>query len=368
MTLNHYVYLISVFWSGIACFILGLYCYYRLRTRLAKAYLGIGSVFGSLTMVYCLVSWISKYSFAWSLYYLAGSVSLLVFPSLLIWWSYRNSAKSYERRQARIIILSSLIPFILGIWSDRVLASLGKPHIIFSPYLACLSVVLIGYVLFRYSPIRQLKKGQVAESAAAALDQGLFMTDRAGKISFVNQAALKLLDRRAHQVLGRPLSDFILAMREGLSEIRPRHGVRPVYVELKVTILPEGRGVIYLARDLTPIRASQQELKKLNEDLRRALAKENDLEKWISLFAGLIDEKEIRAAWQKLETEEPGLREVLQPVHKNVLEQAEIFQEAEQAQKQLHKKIEEVNWLGHFMVGREELIKELQAESRSLSG
>lgn len=437
MTLNYFAYLVSLFWTGTACLILGIYQYYRLRTRLAAAYLGLCLVFGSMVIFYCLTASVSIYTFAWYSYYLALLGLLLVFPYFLhfcliltgrefkgthllylpsflafliflyspyfhtelkalpvgyfaslrlfapvyalyylcyflpglylIWRSYWHSSKSYERIQARIIMAACIVPFIVGTLLDQVMSALGRPHITFSFHLTALSIALIGYILFRYSPIRQLKKGQVAESAAAAISQGLFMTDPDDRISFVNQSALKLLDRRAHQVVGHKLPEFITAGREGLTTIHPLHGVRPIYVELKLTLLPEGRGKIYLARDLSPVRVAQQEVRRLNEDLRRALAKENELEKWISVFAGLIDEKQIREAWQKLKAEEPGLVEVLQPVYKNVLEQAEAFEEAGQAQKQLNKKIDEVNWLSHFMSGREDLIKELQAELRSLT-
>ena len=435
MTLDHLIYLISLFWSGAACFIFGIYDHYRTRTRPAFAYLHLCFTLGLLSISYCVTISVSFYPVSLASHYLTLLGLFLFFPIFLhfaliftgrearwsaviylppaisflwlltsyqievqplavgyffplgriaplytllylcyisiglflIWRTNGNSAKSYERLQARIIILASIIPITLGPLIDQALVHLGKPHIIFSPHLAVFSMALIGYALFRYSPIRQLKKGQVAESAAAAIPQALFLTNTQERISFVNQAALKLLDRRAHQVLGHELTGFISAVREGLTEIKPLHGVRPVYIELKVTPLPDGQGQIYLARDLSPVRAAQQEIKKLNEDLRKSLAKENDLEKWISVLAGLIDEEEIKAAWQKLKAEKPELIVALQPVYKNVLEQAEVMQEAGQAQKQLNKKIEEVNWLSHFMTGREELLKELQTELKELS-
>jgi hypothetical protein len=436
VTLAYFAYLVSLFWTGLACIILGVYQYYRLGTKLARAYLGLCVVFGAMCVAYCLTASVSIYIFAWCSYYAALLGLLLIFPYFLhfclilikrdtiwthlfhipsfiaffiflfvpyfrieltalpvgyyasmrlfapvyvlyyllfflsglywVWRAFWHSSKSYERIQARIIIAACLAPLIVGTLIDEAVSYLGRPDINFSLHLTPVSLALIGYILFRYSPIRQLKKGQVAESVAAALPQALFMIDPEDRVSFVNQSALKLLGRRAHQVLGHKLSEFITAGREGLTTIQPLHGVCPIYVELKLTPLPEGRGKIYLARDLSPVRAAQQEIKRLNEDLRRALAKENELEKWISVLAGLVDEKQVQEAWQKLKAEEPELTETLQPVYKNVLEQAEAFEEAEQAQKQLIKKIEEVNWLSHFMSGREDLIKELQAELRSL--
>ncbi len=131
-------------------------------------------------------------------------------------------------------------------------------------------VLVLGVLRYRLLDLRPVARTQVVETMRDAV----LVADAHGHVVDLNPAAVRLLGRRAGELVGRPvaalLSEFADSMGfpdPGVYDVRFNASDRELDVELAVTPLEDARGAtagrVLVFRDVTERRELERELRRL---------------------------------------------------------------------------------------------------------
>lgn len=193
----------------------------------------------------------------------------------------------------RLTLAAVLGPVLLGAVLMRVLAELGVVEfaLVYATLMTTATVVGLILLYLTAEPLDRVHARLEASRARtqALFDQasdGIFVTDRAGRYTEVNDAGCRMLGYSKAEIVGRTMADLIprehierlahhrARLRAGDTQIgewtlRRRDGSE-LAVEVSAKILPDGRGQTFV-RDISERRRAQEERRCAMERFELAL-------------------------------------------------------------------------------------------------
>ncbi|MFH2033571.1 MAG: histidine kinase N-terminal 7TM domain-containing protein [Candidatus Margulisiibacteriota bacterium] len=302
-------------------------------------------------------SWHSSFIVFFLVYLLAGFF-LLVF-------SYRTRREFYRREQAMFMILSSIFPIVFGTLSDQILIILKLPFFPMALHSIALTIGLFGYAIIRYTPMRQVSQEKVAEAAAEALLDAIFLVDKSDIINYVNLAACRMTGLRNDELLGMHIDHIFPQNNAGITILKGKKN-KTMEVELKVLPLASGHGTLYLAKGLSRIVRSRDAIKKTVAKQDLLIKKEKTIIGFLFRFLETRDAQKINRIWQEVQYAGQEIAAVLEPVHDLALQHAKALDEASRARDELMEKNDSLNWLNKILSNREITLNKLEEEYNNL--
>ncbi len=210
---------------------------------------------------------------------------------------YLGTEHGGRRRQALLVLIGLAIPVFIGSLTDGILPAMR----VRVPELATVSFAvgvagLIGYAMWRYE-LFALTPAAAADEILSTMSDGLFLTDSKGKITAVNEAALRMLGHSDSEIVGRKL-EAMLAPVDGadphetmktLSEepvtdretsLLTRDGTTvPVSLSRSTMKRRDGtlQGDVWLARDISDRKLVDEALRQSERKYRTLIEHSNDL-------------------------------------------------------------------------------------------
>ncbi|MFA5112954.1 MAG: histidine kinase N-terminal 7TM domain-containing protein [Candidatus Margulisiibacteriota bacterium] len=273
----------------------------------------------------------------------------------------------YRRKQARYIIIATLLPQVFGLLFDQLAVVSQLTLFPLAVFFAALTSGSIGYIIIKFFPLRTVSPGEAAEAAALALSDPLFLTDERQTINYVNQAACRLVGCRADELLGKELGTVYRHDNGQAEAIRQKSGVfEPV--EMRSFPITGGRGFIYLARALGPIARSRAATQRATAELNGLVKREERTITFLFELSRQKDEAALELAWDKIKREGLELQATLQPVYQLMRDYARILAETERTRDALLSQTRQLTMLNELLVGRDRTFSELKEEYRRLQG
>ena len=280
-----------------------------LRSRLFWAALALPPVFvisaqwsGRLAASYPVRPW--GYGYVWRdafpAYFFIAYYTLYMTVGLgLLFVSSKNAAIPVRRRQARIIVLSAIVPLFTGSLSDVALPHLGinvVPNM--APDFTVIWVLGLVYAIVRYRML-ELTPAVAADRVVETMPDALFLVDPDGRISWANPAAMQLFDcplaklkeMTLSQLLGAPLprNQLLRTGRRDVSVVRKPSNVTAKIdppssestepaLEISLSFgevhgsLDELVGWVCVATDITARNQTQAELRRARDTMENRVA------------------------------------------------------------------------------------------------
>ena len=161
---------------------------------------------------------------------------------LLLVQAYRSTG--IARSQSTLAIISLLVSFLSNFLN---LSGLGNPipGLDLTPFGFVFSTVLFSFSIIRYTTLDRL--GVPRNQAVENLPDAFFVLDQNSRVTDVNPAGLRLLDRAANQVIGKRLQDI---RSYKLDLLEPRDDRQEQHRQIRVE---SSRGPFFFDVDIIPL-------------------------------------------------------------------------------------------------------------------
>ncbi|MGB3081389.1 MAG: PAS domain S-box protein, partial [Candidatus Omnitrophota bacterium] len=237
------------------------------------------------------------WSYNWSLnvwtYLFFAYIGVFITAGLLVLYGYAKREKDVRKKgPAWLLFLATVIATPLGVMTN-IVAQLLKLYEIppMASDVALIWAVCLVYAIVRYEFLA-VTPAAAAKNIISTMTDSLILLDEKGKISTVNSATCDLLGYEKEELIGKDLTslfsshsigklnvtgeEFIGLIEEETFTGREltyltKEGERlPVLLSASVIRSRPGalRGIIVLARDITGIKKTEEELRGLNEQLK----------------------------------------------------------------------------------------------------
>lgn len=301
-------------------------------------------------------------NFIYTLYYLT-----YMFVGLYLIYDVCKTGKEfYRRRQAFIVLIGSFIPIIVGTFFNQILPMLKLPTLPLAIHATAGFICLIGYALARYQIIADVSKEQIAEAAAGALLDPMFLVDTEGRINYANPAALRLTGFREDELVGRLLEKMMVEKQKGISHLLTKKG-HPLEVDLKSFPLARGRGRIVFARDISQILRLRESAQRINDELKILIAREQVTMARLFEISQIRDPQKLKELRTKMQLGDSSISIILKPFVESIHDYVLLLEETKKSKEELESKAREIEDLNRYMYGRESVLNELENEYRRLA-
>ncbi|MBK5243061.1 EAL domain-containing protein [Clostridium sp.] len=230
--------------------------------------------------------------FIWTNFYNAYYfIYMILVIFLLIKW-LKNTKVIRERKQAKLILITTMITMVLGGIIDIVLPMLITPVI---PSIGIILIVIpiigIWYSIKKYK-LMDLNPENFALEVLKIMREGLIIANHEGLIKDINTGALKLLGYEKNQLVDKLISD-LFSERIDLSKLANCSSFEIEIVQNNNNKLPvllsssilkdewgDSLGIVCIFQDISEIKLAQKELIKSHEGLEiKVLERTSELSK-----------------------------------------------------------------------------------------
>lgn len=197
----------------------------------------------------------------------------IILVALMILGAGSQRANPFFRRQYLIILIGSVIPFVVSLFTQAGYRPLTNLDV--SPVSFAVASILYTYAVFRHQfmDLLPVARGRLIES----MSDGVLVVDAKGRIVDINPVMKSFLDEEPAELIGLNVSgvlsdwwhniDQLLNGFDTRTEIKV-HGKPPRYLDLRITPLYNDgvvlSGCLIVFRDVT-------DRKEVEENLRRAM-------------------------------------------------------------------------------------------------
>jgi PAS domain S-box-containing protein len=214
--------------------------------------------------------------------YLLYLAHILACFSLGIWLTYRfthEATTRAERAQARLTLVSMLLPIVIGVFTDGILPVLEVQLVRLGTVIATSIYSVFVYAMIRYrAPL--LTPESVSEKVLGTIPDAVFLVDSEGALRHVNPATVALTGRTEKSLRGIHVRELIEITTESEAEgalgfsalrdlrdaemkLRARDGRRvPIALTTSALCNDEGDlvGLVGVARDLSALKRLQAQV------------------------------------------------------------------------------------------------------------
>ena len=231
----------------------------------------------------------------------------LTIMSLYLCWRYYAGAEGIRRKQARLVSVGLTVAAPISVGVDALLPLLN----ISFPELTVASVAVGGlfiiYSIWKYE-LFSLTPATASEEIIATMSDFMFLANPEGKITSVNEAATAALGCKPSEIVGEAITSVLFTERSGESlKLPTAPGIKDIEMTLKTkkgqripvsvsaSLVTDARkvfrGYVYIARDITERKLTQENLQELydrEKTLRQDL--ENEIKKRADFTRALVHE------------------------------------------------------------------------------
>ena len=217
----------------------------------------------------------------WSPVYYAYYISIVLVGLGLVVHLHRTSTDLHKKRQAKVLVATAIVVFVLGTLSNVVLRLLGVCTI--PPVGDVLILIWAGGVVFSMTKYQFLSitPTLAAETIVNIMSEALLLLDPAGKVVSSNRAALRLLEYKREELQGQAVETLFHKENQQdprLIEVanqtrRPRvellahtRNGKKIPVEISLSTVP-GSGIVCVVRDITLRKETQNKKVRLESEL-----------------------------------------------------------------------------------------------------
>lgn len=230
---------------------------------------------------------VSIWPWFYNIYYL-----LFIIISIYLCYSFGRKTKLiHEKKQAKIIVISSIFTFVLSTLTD-VLFPLLKIHLPgMAPIIFLIWTGGIVYAITKYK-LMVLTSSIAAKDILSTMNDSLILLDQEGKITEANNATFNLLNYNKNEIIGKPVDmlfaleekpfiELLLSKKEQHQKISKNAFIEnrrinylsktkeKVPIDFSGTIMKEKTGdiigIVCLARDIREIIKSEKQKEKLDK-------------------------------------------------------------------------------------------------------
>ncbi len=247
--------------------------------------------------------WVYLFYTYYALYMLIGLAVIYDFM--------RKTPSVIEKKQAKIILLCTIIPLFVGSVSDTILPKLGI-HVI--PNLASIFVIFwavgLVYAIVKYRFL-EVTPAIAADIIIANMTDMLIITDHDFKILLTNEAVVNTLGYTKEELKGKMLNILFFENSEKMDEVIKQKDIKHYDIILKrndnknvpvIFSVAEVRskkeeliGFVCMAKDITIRKEMENVLKRSNEELEQfAYIASHDLQepaRMVSSYMDLINKR-----------------------------------------------------------------------------
>ena len=211
----------------------------------------------------------------YNVYYFLYLMAVIFF--LFKWW--KNSEIVRERKQAKLILITTFIAMITGGVSDIVIPMFTRP---FMPsigiILTMVPIIGIWYSIKKYK-LMDLNPENFALEVLKIMSEGLIISNHEGMIKDINSGALKLLGYEKRKIINKPISSLFSETIE-ISKLTNCSSLEIQIMQSDNNKLPvllsssilkdewgDSLGIVCIFQDISQIKLVQQELMKSYDEL-----------------------------------------------------------------------------------------------------
>jgi PAS domain S-box-containing protein len=193
-----------------------------------------------------------------------------------------------KRQQTKYVLIGVAIPLVYGLFQFVLYYyNIQVPDIITTTVI--IAIIFIGYAIWRYE-LFILTPLTAAQGIIDTMSDSLFLVDPEGHITVANHAALRLLGYEENELINKPVemifeeNDIEKIFRGSINQELLREGFlsdvetsfkskdcRNIPISLSCSLIQDkdGRqlGIIYVGRDITKRKLTEEELKKYQDHL-----------------------------------------------------------------------------------------------------
>jgi len=226
----------------------------------------------------------------------------LVLYSFYILWICSRHANSFFKRQYRLILFGSIIPFAFSLYAQTKLTALSDLDL--TPVTFAISGVIYAYAMFRHQfmDLIPVARGRLIEK----MSDGVLVIDEQGRIIDINPAMQNFLEQEPDLYIGRNVSEALTVWAENADKLM---GESEAQIELKFSHDPSR----YLDLRVTPLYDDDQRIngrlivfrditgrKEVEKDLRYAMDRMQTQLIEIGILQSQLREQAIRDALTNL--------------------------------------------------------------------
>jgi diguanylate cyclase (GGDEF)-like protein/PAS domain S-box-containing protein len=226
----------------------------------------------------------------------------VILSAFYILWSSSRHAKSFFRRQYLLILLGSIIPFVLSVYTQTKFVALSDLDL--APISFGISGIVYVYVIFRHQfmDLIPVARGRLIEN----MSDGVLVIDELGRIIDINPSMQEFLEDEPDFYIGKNISEALTVWNENadklIGEMETQTELKfssdpSRYLDVRVTPLHDDDNVVngrlIVFRDIT----SRKEVEK---DLRYAMDRMQTQLIEIGILQSQLREQAIRDALTNL--------------------------------------------------------------------
>jgi PAS domain S-box-containing protein len=237
---------------------------------------------------------------------------------------YYHSAKQRDRQQTGLLLFGTLMLGLLGAGTTFVLPAF---HIFILPPLGVFASIILAssviYGMYRYGSF-SVNVRIVAENVLGTMTEAVFVTDRAYRVLYANQAAERLFAGPAKTLTGNQLATiadglFMPSRTDWEAQLKHHHSAEitdldlqtaghPLIANLHVTAIADAHeGYVFVLNDITKLRTYAEEVR---QEAVRLQTTNKDLKRSQRATAALL--ADAQALQTELKREQAGTERVVQ--------------------------------------------------------
>jgi hypothetical protein len=158
----------------------------------------------------------------------------------------------------------------------------------------------------------------------------------------------------------------MITEKEGEGAFVKRKNGSQTTAALKIFKITGDRGYVYLLRDLSAEIKLKESMEKMNVELPKMIERERKVMEYLFRFSRITDPKRLAEIWQAVEKEESEVKSILEPVYGLMEEYVRLYDQTTKSKEEIASKTAELEFLNHYLSGREGALKALEQEYQRL--
>ncbi len=167
-------------------------------------------------------------------YFTGFSVYLVVVVTLscyLLFQTYLSNSSNRIKKQAQLILIGALLPFLGGSVTDLVFPIFGFHYFEIAVFLTAFTGIFFAYAISKHK-LMVLDSALTAKTVLSTMANSLVVINSVGRITDVNESMLDLLGYKKKELMGKPIGTIVKDENAISQAAGSKNEVRGFYAQL----------------------------------------------------------------------------------------------------------------------------------------